>query len=165
MLTISPERVMDIHLLNQEFLQLAASAQSGGAFGLDDETFEELKSLSDEMIVRVAAVDRLLFTVGDRADSVATDPVPQGVPLLVERMRIIVRDFAREDPGLAVSYLNASRDNCSSLLKMGFSQIRETSQAETIKIIPLGTTAFRMLAKLATPSERTQYVALAANDD
>ena len=50
------------------------------------------------------------------------------------------------------------------LVRMGFTQIRESSSSGIIRIIPMGTTAFRMLGQLATPAERTQYATLAAND-
>lgn len=164
MLTISPERVMDIHSLNEEFLQLVASAESGDGFGIDDETFREIKALSGDMIARIAATDLLLFSINSDEDPTVQWSNAQGVPYLVERVHIVARDFAREDMGLAASYLGMSKGNCTKLLKMGTVQIREQSRSGTIRIIPLGTTAFRMLGKLATPAERTQYVALAAND-
>ena len=164
MLTISPERVMDIHSLNEEFLQLVANAESGETFGIDDETFQEIKALSGDMIARIAATDLLLFTINADEDPAMQWEHAQGVPYLVERVHIVARDFAREDTGLAVSYLGVSKANCTNLLKMGTVQIRETSRSGTIRIIPLGTSAFRMLGKLASPAERTQYVALAAND-
>lgn len=164
MLTISPERVMDIHSLNQEFLELVATAESGEAFGIDDDTFRDIKSLSSEMIARIAATDLLLFTINADDDPTSVGSNAQGVPYLVERVHIVARDFAREDTGLAVSYLGLSKANCTKLLKMGTVQIREKSRSGTLRIIPLGTTAFRMLGQLASPAERTQYVALAAND-
>ena len=164
MLTISPERVMDIHSLNEEFLKLVANTECGKSFGIDDDTFNEIKSLSPEVLKRIAATNLLLFTVKDHASETSAGVLCQGLPLLMERLQIIARDFAREDTGLAVSYLGVSKEKCTKLLKMGMTQIRETSQSGTLRIIPIGTTAFRMLGKLASPAERTQYVALAAND-
>jgi len=164
MLTISPERVMDIHTLNEEFLTLVAGAESGVHFGIDDNTFEEIKSLSPDGLREIASTDILLFCFKDSV----SDPLPgvccQGLPRLVERLQIVARDFAREDTGLAVSYLGVSKEKCTKLLKMGMTDIRESSRSGVLRIIPLGTTAFRMLGKLASPAERTQYVALAAND-
>lgn len=164
MLTISPERVTDIHALNEEFLSLVVKGESGEAFGLNPEIFQELKSMSLEMLKRIATTDLLLFTIIDGADGDRVEVNPQDLPHLLERVQIVARDFARVDTGLAVSYLGISKEKCGELLKMGMMQIVETSKSGRLRIIPLGTSAFRMLGKLASSNERTQYVALAAND-
>lgn len=166
MLTISPERITDIRSLNLEFLNLVAAADSGEVFGIANGTFQEIKTLSSAMIERIAATDILLFSLAnkDSAESICDAPRPQGLPLLVERLHITARDFAREDPGLAVSYLGVNKESCTNLLRMGLTEIREASRSGSVRFIPLGTTAFRMLGALSSPSERTQYAALAAND-
>ena len=65
MLTISPERVNDIHALNEEFLEMVACAQSGECFGIEDETFRDIKALDVAAIKRIAATDLLLFSIRD----------------------------------------------------------------------------------------------------
>ncbi len=161
MLTISSQQVTDIHALNAEFLQLVLMANTGSSFGIDDATFALLKEMPQAKIARIASTDLLLFSIGESPDG--AEPVAD-VAALVERVTIVARDFAREDAGLAVSYLNMSKERCSALLRMGFTQIRESSASGIIRIIPMGTTAFHMLGQLATPAERTQYATLAAND-
>lgn len=164
MLTISPERVSDIHALNEEFLRIVASAQSGECFGIADATFREIQALDVAAIKRIAATDLLLFSIRDYVSGSVEFDSPQGLPGLVDRLHIVARDFARDDEGLAVSYLNISKEKCNSLMRMGVTQISERAKQHSVQFIPLGTTAFRMLGQLASPSERTQYVALAAND-
>lgn len=161
MLTISSQQVSDIHALNAEFLQLVLLSNNGSYFGIDDATFALIKEMPQDKIARMAATDLLLFSI---ADGTTTGEPVADVAALVERVKIVARDFAREDAGLAVSYLNMSKERCAALLGMGFTQIRESSSSGVLRIIPMGTTAFRMLGQLATPAERTQYATLAAND-
>ena len=164
MLTIAPERVDDIHSLNEDFLRLVSSADGGEGFGIDYDTFREIKELSPDMLAKIAATDVLLFRIKDANNTSVDCGSPQGLPDLMERVHVVARDFAREDVGLAVSYLGLNKEQCTQLLRLNSSAIRERSKSGILHIIPLGTTGFRMLGKLACPAERTQYVALAAND-
>ena len=163
-MTLTPERASDLHDLNLEFLQLIRKSESGEIYGLTPETFKEIQSAEPHLIEKVAKTDILLFScVVCGAGHI--DGLPQGLPSLVERMQIVVRDFAREDIGLAVGYTNTTKAECKEILQRSTSQIRADSQKKALKIVPIGGThSFRMLGAFAGPAERMQYVTLSAND-
>ena len=166
MLHVGKERVEDIYALNQLFLELVAGSVSGDEFGVDREVLEVIKGLPPEALKQVAETDVLLFSTEDVHNNIPSNGKSVEITTLIERLNLVVRDFAQQDLGLAVSYLGVTMSKGKEMLKMGTQQIREHAKTVscTIKMIPLGGLSFRVLTGFTNAAERTRYATLAAND-
>jgi hypothetical protein len=164
-LTISPQRARDIHSLNEQFIDLVLSGceSMNSIVDIDRGLLDSLQHLSPDERKRAAQTNRLLFEISPDGTNIADD---ERVLQLIERVNLVMRDFAKDDRGLAVTYLGATKARCEELLAMGVSDVREACGTQcSLKVIPLGLGGFKMLGHLANPDERTVYVTLAANDD
>ena len=164
-LTISPQRARDIHALNEQFFDLLLSSCESSDFivDMDKGLLESLRQLSPEERKRAAQTNLLLFDFSGDETRIADDP---RVVQLIERVNLVMRDFAKDDHGLAITYLGATKQRCEELIAMGMADVREASGSPcSFKPIPLGMGGVRMLGQVAGPNERTIYVTLAANDD
>ena len=169
MYTVTPQQINDIHLLNEQFLNLVSASESASDFGLPDDVFSIIRSWSSEQIKQVARTDILLFSFGDaKGDAEKPCSCTCGTEWsnLVENLNIVARNFAYTAPGFASTHLGLSRETANRLCSMGTAEIQETSRKSpnALRIIPLGGVGFRVLGSIDSVLERTRYVALAAND-
>lgn len=164
MVQVAEGRVRDIHALNMDFLYMVAESDAGEYYGVSEEVAQYIKSLSKDTIERIANTDVLLFQAQEDAQHLAGDEQAESLALL-ERLNLVARDFAQAYPGLAECHLRMKPSKCKQLLTLGTNQIKEYSRAskEKLQIVPLAVKAYRMLASLNSPLERTQYVALACD--
>ena len=164
MVQVAEGRVRDIHALNMDFLTMVAESDAGENYGVSEEVTQYIKSLSKDAIERIASTDVLLFQAEEDVQQLAGNEQAERIALL-ERLNLVARDFAQAYPGLAECHLRMKPSKCKQLLMLGTSQIQEYSRAskEKLQIVPLAVKAFRMLASLNSPLERTQYVALACD--
>ena len=164
MVQVADGRVRDIHALNMAFLTMVADSDSGEYYGVNEEVAQYLKSLTKDELQRIANTDILLFQAGDDTDQLEGHEKAESLALM-ERLNLVARDFAQAYPGLAECHLRMPPSKCKELLALGTNQIQEYSRSSRAKlqIVPLAVKAFKMLASLNSPLERTQYVALASD--
>ncbi len=164
MVQVAEGRVRDIHALNRDFLTMVAESDSGEYYGVSDEVLHYIKTLSKDTIDRIASTDILLFQAEEGVQRLGGNEQAENLALL-ERLNLVARDFAQAYPGLAECHLRVKPALCKQLLMLGTNQIREFSctSKQRLQIVPLAANAFRMLANLNSPLERTQYVALACD--
>ena len=117
-LTISPQRARDIHSLNEQFIDLVLSGceSLNSIVDIDRGLLDSLQHLSPDERKRAAQTNRLLFEIAPDGTNITDD---ERVMQLVERANLVMRDFAKDDHGLAVTYMGATKARCEELLAMG----------------------------------------------
>lgn len=169
MYTVTPQQLNDIHLLNEQFLNLVSASETASQVGLPEDVFSIIRSWSSEQIRQVAKTDILLFSMDEsnnQSESRHSTACGMEWSKLIENLNIVARNFAYTAPGFASTHLGLSKETANRLCSMGTAEIQENARKcpDGLKIIPLGGLGFRVLGGIDSALERTRYVALAAND-
>ena len=140
-------------------------AESAAYFGISEDDQNYMCNLGMEQILALSETDALIFKFEDVVDSHPTHMIPEPARRLLEHLAIIGRDLARDDQGLAAAKMGLDKTRQEELLRSRMIDAKNVFINRPVKISPMGgTTPFRIMASLKNRSERTQYLALAAND-
>lgn len=167
MLSLTAARLSDVHGLNYDFLNLCRDEDFVRVFGIDPELCREISSIGEEIIEKISHTDVLLFDLKDENGIVSGESarLPAHVSAFLQKLSLVIRDVGRTDVGLAAAHFGIDSAKCKKLINMTMDGAMNYYVTARPKIRAVGTTAFRILPALASPSERTQFVTLAANDD
>lgn len=164
-LSIGKERLADIWELNHQFLALGSNPETCMAIGLPVDLHMEIGKLSAEELAEVSRTDMLLFSVETIPSVENVNVLHSEVAEFYRQLGLTFRDIAMEDMGVAASKLGLAKDDCQTLLRLRLADARNYFVDRPLRVAAIGTTQFRVLTALRSPSDRTQYALLAANDD
>lgn len=167
MLSLTATRLSDVHGLNLDFLNLCRDEEFVRTFGIDPELCREINCIGEEIIEKISHTDVLLFDLRDESEAESGDSshLPEHVSAFLQKLSLVIRDVGRTDVGLAAAHFGIDSTKCKKLIDMTMVGAMNYYVTARPQIRALGTSAFRILPALTSPSERTQFITLAANDD
>lgn len=165
MRSLTKERLSDIWVLNSMFLNLCKNSDMSEILGVPGEFTSEVVKLSSDQIDEVAQTDTLLFSAENFPSGEILKNLPEPIEEFLQQLGMTVRDFAREDMGIAASKFGLTKDRCQEMLRLRLDDALNYFVTRPAKMRAMGTTQFRILSGMPGKSERTQYaVMVAANE-